>query len=187
MQQVSENQIKLSPKSEEQMAQLPPDQREQRMKISVAVTQGIFLASPVFLLVIGSVISLVLWGTINFGFGGKAKFGSIFTVWMYAMLPSVIKSLLGIIVIYAGSAPETFNIKNYAPTNLGAFLNPTETNAVLYSLATSLDAITIWCLVLVGIGTAIVAGTKRSAGYIAVFVWWAIVVLIGVGSAAIMG
>jgi len=187
MRQVSENQIKLSPKSEEQMAQLPPDQREQRMKISVAVTQGIFLASPVFLLVIGSVISLVLWGTINFGFGGKAKFGSIFTVWMYAMLPSVIKSLLGIIVIYAGSAPETFNIKNYAPTNLGAFLNPTETNAVLYSLATSLDAITIWCLVLVGIGTAIVAGTKRSAGYIAVFVWWAIVVLIGVGSAAIMG
>lgn len=187
MRQVSENQIKLSPKSEEQMSQLPPDQREQRMKISVAITQGIFLATPVFLLVIGSVISLVLWGTINFGFGGKAKFGSIFTVWMYAMLPSVIKSLLGIVVIYAGSAPETFNIKNYAPTNLGAFLNPTETNAVLYSLATSLDAITIWCLVLVGIGTAIVAGTKRSSGYIAVFVWWAIVVLIGVGSAAMMG
>ena len=157
------------------------------MKISVAITQGIFLATPAFLLIVGAVISLVLWGTINFGFGGKATFGTIFTVWMYAMLPSMVKSLLGIIVIYAGSAPESFNIRNYAPTNLGAFLSPLDTNAALYSLATSLDAVTIWCLVLVAIGTAAVAGVKRSAGYIAVFGWWAIVVLFGVGTAALMG
>jgi hypothetical protein len=187
MRQVSENQIKLSPKSEERLAQLTPEQREGQMKISTAITQGIFLATPVFLLVIGAVISLVLLGTINFGFGGKAKFGSLFTVWMYAMLPSVIKTLLGIVVIYVATAPESFNIKNYAPTNIGAFLNPGETNASLYSLATSLDAVTIWCLVLVGIGTAIVAGVKSSAGYIAVFAWWAIVVLIGVGTASLAG
>jgi hypothetical protein len=129
----------------------------------------------------------VLWGTINFGFGGKAQFGSIFTVWMYAMLPSVIKTLLGIVVLYAGMAPESFNIKNFAPTNLGAFLNPADTNAALYSLATSIDIITIWSLALVGIGVAIVAGVKRSSGYIAAFGWWAIVVLLGVGIAAVTG
>ena len=184
MRQVSENQIKINPKAEEQMSQLPPDQREQRMKISTAITQGVFLASPVFLLGIGAVVSLVMWGTINFGFGGKATFGGVFVVWMYGMLPSIVKTLLGIIVIFAGGAPESFNIKNYAPTNLGAFLNPAETNAALYSLATSLDFVTIWCLVLVGIGTATVAGVKRSGGYIAAFGWWAIVVLLGVGVAA---
>jgi len=97
----------------------------------------------------------------------------------------VIKSLLGIVVIYAGAAPESFNIKNFAPTNLGAFLNPLETNKALYTLATSLDAVTIWTLVLLGIGTAIVAGVKRSAGYMAVFGWWVIFVLIGVGFAAV--
>ncbi len=187
MRQVSENQIKISPKAEEQMAQLTPEQREQRMKISTSVTQGIFLASPIFLLGLGAVVSLVMWGTINFGFGGKATFGSVFVVWMYGMLPSVVKTLLGIIVIFAGGAPESFNIKNYAPTNLGAFLNPAETNAALYSLATSLDFVTIWCLVLVGIGTATIAGVKRSGGYIAAFGWWAIVVLIGVGVAAVTG
>lgn len=184
MRQVSENQVKLSPKAEDQMAQLTPDQREQRMKISTAITQGIFLATPVFLLIMGVVISAVLLGTINFGFGGKAKFGSIFAVWMYAMLPSVIKTLLGIVVLFAGTAPESFNIKNYAPTNLGAFLNPSDVNAGLYSLATSLDFITIWCLVLVGIGTAIVAGTKRTSGYIASFGWWALLTIIGAGFAA---
>ena len=82
---------------------------------------------------------LGLWGTINFVFGGKAKFGSIFSVWMFASLPGIIKVLLGTIVIFAGAAPESFNIKNYAPTNVGAFLNPMETNKALYALATSLD------------------------------------------------
>ena len=43
---------------------------------------------------------------------------------------------------------------------------------------------TIWTLVLLGMGTATVAGVKRTSGYIAVFGWWAIIVLIGVGWAA---
>jgi hypothetical protein len=187
MRQAVENQIHLSPKSEAQMANLPPDRRETQMKIAVYVTEGIFLATPVFLLLGVAVLSLGLWGTINFGFGGKATFGSIFTAWMYAALPSVIKTLLGIVVIYAGTAPESFNLKNFAPTNVAAFLSPTDTNAALYKLLTSVDVITIWTLVLLGIGTAIVAGVKRSSGYIAVFGWWILFVLIGVGWAAAFG
>jgi hypothetical protein len=182
--QVSENQVKLSPKAEEQMAQLTPEQREQRMKISTAITQGIFLASPVFILGMGAVISLVLLGTINFVFGGKAKFASIFAVWMYAMMPSCIKTILGIGVLFAGTAPDSFNIKNFAPTNLAAFMNPMDTNPGLYSLLTSIDFVTIWTLALVGIGVAIVAGTKRSSGYIASFGWWALIVIVGAGFAA---
>jgi hypothetical protein len=184
MRQVSENQIKLSPKTEEQMAQLTPEQREQRMKISTAITQGIFLAGPVFILLMGAVISLVLLGTINFAFGGKAKFGSVFAVWMYAMMPSCIKTILGIVVLFAGTAPDSFNIKNFAPTNLGAFMNPMDTNPGLYSFASSIDFVTIWTLALVGIGVAIVAGTKRSSGYIASFGWWALLVIGGAGVAA---
>lgn len=187
MRQVSENQIKMSPKAEERMAQLSPEQREGQMKISAYVTEGFFVAAPVFVILMGIVISAVMLGTINFGFGGKAKFGSVLAVWMYAMLPSLIKTLLAIIVIYAGSAPESFNISNPAPTNLGAFLSPTDINPALYSLATSIDVITIWTLVLVGIGTSMVAGVKRSAGYIAAFGWWAVLVLIGVGYRAVAG
>ncbi len=187
MQQVVDNQIHLNPKQEEKMAEAPPAQREMGMKISLYITEGVFIANPLVVLAVVALGSLGLWATINFGFGGKATYGSIFAVWMFASLPSVIKTLLGTIVIFAGVAPESFNIKNFAPTNLGAFLNPADTNAALYSLATSLDAITIWSLVLAGIGTAIVAGVKRSSGYIAVFGWWALFVLIGVGWAAAMG
>lgn len=186
MEAVVDNQIKLDPKAEERMAQAPPDQRETQKKISLYITEGVFVANPAFVLAGVALLSLGLWGTINFVFGGKATYGSIFAVWMFASLPTIVKTLLGTIVIYAGAAPETFNIKNFAPTNLAVFLfpNPLEANKALYSLASSLDVITIWTLVLLGIGTAIVAGVKRSSGYIAVFGWWAIFVLIGVGWAA---
>jgi len=187
MQQVVDNQIQLNPKQAEAMAQASPAQREMSEKISLYVTEGVFIANPLLLLAGVAVLSLGLWGTINFIFGGKAKFGSIFCVWMFASLPGIVKVLLGIVVIYSGVAPESFNIKNYAPTNAGAFLNPLEANKVLYALATSLDVVTIWTLVLLGMGTAIVAGVKRTSGYIAVFGWWAIFVLIGAAMAAAMG
>ena len=183
--QVVDNQMHLDPKAEERMAQAPPETRAMTEKISFYVTEGVFIANPLFVLAISAVGSLGLWGTINFVFGGKAKYGNIFAVWMFAYLPSVVKTLLGVVVIFAGADPETYNIKNFAPTNIAAFLPVAETNKVVYSLASSLDAVSIWMAILLGIGVAIVAGVKRTSGYIAVFGWWAIFVLIGLGFAAI--
>jgi len=188
MQTVVDNQMKLaSEKQQEQMAKATPEARELTNKISLYVTEGVFIASPVFVLLVAAVVSLVLWGTINFVFGGKASFGAIFAMWFFANLPANIKSLLGIIVIFISDTPETFNIKNFAPTNVGAFLPVMETNHAVYALATSLDIVSIWCMILMSIGLATVAGVKRSSGYIAVFGWWAIIVLTGVGFAAIQG
>jgi hypothetical protein len=187
MQQVVENQIHMDAKGEARLAQVPPEQRATSTKTSIYITDGVFIASPVMVLIVAAVVSLVLWGTINFVFGGKATFGAVYAVWFYASLPSIIKSLLGTVVVFSGMAPESFNIKNFAPTNLGAFLDPIETNKALYALATSIDAITIWTLILLGMGTATVAGLKRGSGYIAVFGWWAIIVLFGVGIAAVRG
>jgi hypothetical protein len=187
MTNVVDNQIRLDPKASERMANATPEQREMGSKISLYITEGVFIANPALVLAGVALLSLGLWATINFVFGGKATYGSIFTVWIFATLPTIMKTLLGVLVIFAGAAPETFNIKNFAPTNAAAFLNPLEANKVLYTLASSLDVVTIWTLVLLGMGTAIVAGVKRTSGYIAVFGWWAIFVLIGVGIAAISG
>ena len=171
------------------MARCAPEQREMQMKISLYITQGVFIATP--LLVLAVLASLARSAS-----GAPSTSSSAAKPNMAASSRSgcspdsafgIVKTLLGDVVIFAGVAPESFNIKNFAPTNLGAFLNPTDTNAALYSLATSLDVITIWTLVLLGMGTAIVAGVKRTSGYIAVFGWWALFVLIGVGIAAITG
>jgi hypothetical protein len=185
--QVTENTIHLNPKSEEKMAQLPPDQRATAMKVTQYSIEGSFAASPILILITVALGSLILLGTINFAFGGKAKFGAIFTVWIYASLPGIIKALLGSLVLYTGAAPESFNLNNFAPTSIGAFLNPIETNKALYTLATSLDVTSIWSMALLAIGIATVAGVKRSSGYFAVFGWWVLVILVSVGIAAISG
>jgi hypothetical protein len=187
MQQVVDNQNHLNPKQEEKMAQMPPEQRAVAAKWGLYITEGIFIASPVLVLLKAAIVALVLWGTINFVFGGKATFGSVFAVWFYANLVTIVAILLGVIVIFAGAAPETYNIKNFAPTNLGAFLSPIDTNPALYAIATSIDIVTLWMLFVMGMGIAIVAGVKRSSGYIAAFGWYAIIALFGAGVAAIMG
>jgi hypothetical protein len=187
IQQVVDNQIHLSPNTEARLAQATPEQRETSNKFSVGLTEAAFIANPVFVIAGVALMSLGIWGTINFAFGGRATFGGIFAMWMYATLPSVIKSFLGMITILAGMAPESFNIKNMAPTNLGAFLDPIETNKALYSLASSIDIVTIWTLILLGMGTSIIAGTKRSSGYIAIFGWWTVFVLVSAGIAVVTG
>ncbi|HWA94196.1 MAG TPA: YIP1 family protein [Terracidiphilus sp.] len=185
--QVAQNVIHMDPKAEARMEQVPENQRQISMKFTQYLTEGIFAASPVTILIYGAIVSLVLWGTINFIFGGKAKFGGIFAVWMYAMLPLIFKSLLGILVLFVGMAPESFNLKNSAPTNIGAFLSPTETSAALYRLASAIDFTTIWSMILLSIGLATVAKVKRSSGYFAVFGWWVLIVVISVGAALVMG
>jgi hypothetical protein len=184
--QVAENTIHMNAKTEEKLAQAPPETREQALKMTQYSIEGTILASPVVVLLSGAIVALVLWGTINFVFGGKATFPGVFSVWMFASLPGVIKSILGSIVAFF-TAPESFNIQNFAPTSIGAFLSPTDTNAALYKLASALDVTTIWSMALLGIGVAAVARLKRSSGYIAVFGWWGLLTLIGVGWTAIFG
>lgn len=186
MQQTVENQVRFSPKAQERLANATPQQREQGTKIGIVSTEVAFLGGPVIGLIGALIVSAVLLGTINFIFGGRAKFSDVFAMSYYAWLPSIVKVVLGIVVLYAGMAPESFNIKNFAPTNLAALLmDPASTSPALYALASSIDIITIWVAIVMGIGLATVAGVKRSSGYIAVFGWWAIGVIFSTGMAAL--
>ena len=175
--------LKQNPAQAEKMANLPPDQRQGAMRVAKMFTQGITLMIPVFGLLFAAVAALILWGTINFGFGGKATFGEVFAVWMFATLPLILRSVLGIITLFTGLDADSFNLQNPIGSNIGYYLSP-ETPKWLISLGTSLDVFWIWSFILVGIGLAIVAKVKRSSGLTAVFGWWILILLIKVGIAA---
>ena len=184
---VYENQQKLQPEfAKRMMDQMPPDQRaiaDARGPKTQAITWAL---SPLGLLIYDLLMALILWPTINFAFGGKASYGSILAVVVYAGLVLwPIRLLLGGIALFAGAAPDGFNVGNPAPTNIAAFLNQADTNKALYTLLSAIDAPTLWCLVITSIGVAIVAGVKRPSGYIAVFGWWFLVTLVFVGISAI--
>jgi hypothetical protein len=182
--QVRDNNFRIAPKSAERLDSLPADQKEQQLKYATIGQKWTWAFAPVGILIMDLIAAGVLLGTINFGFGGKATFGKVLAVIWYGGLPGLIKLLIGIAGLYAGVTAESFLPGNPAGTNLGYYLDPVDTNKALYYLAVSLDPITIWSLVLTSIGLAIVAGTKRSAGYAAVFGWWIVTILISVGVSA---
>jgi len=181
--QVNENQLRLSPKRQAQVENLPADQRERQMAIGVKVTQYIGYAFPLFILIGVAVIALVLMATLNFGAGAQVTFKHSMAVVMYAHIPGIVKSLLAIVSLVAGASPEGFTFQNPVATNLAGLFTP---GSALYSLGLSLDVITIWVLIIEGIGFSVISGLKRSTTLGIVFGWYALITLISVGFAALM-
>jgi hypothetical protein len=172
-----------SPQSQQdRLAQLPPAEQARQKAIGAAFVKYIFWATPVLGLLFAAIATLVLTGTLNFVLGGHAKFNQMFAVWMYAALPFVIQAILVIITIYAGLDPDSFNLKNPVGTNIGYFL-PQDSPKWLLALGTAIDVLTIWVMILLTIGCAIVAKIKRSTAAVAVFGWWFLITIVKVISA----
>jgi hypothetical protein len=184
--QVYENMLHQNPKAMQRLQQAPPDRVAAATAISIKATQYSFYAQPILLLLIGLITSAVLWGTLNFGFGGRAKFGEVYAVWFYASLPMALVAILAIITLYSGLDPGTFNIKNPIGTNLGYYLS-SDSPQWLIALLSSIDVLKIWTAVLLTIGCAKVAQIKKSSAAIAVFGWWILIILIGTTFAAFTG
>ncbi len=182
---VTENQIKLNPKAAERMDQLSPDQRARQMDISVKVTKGFSYAFPVIILIVNIVIAAVLMATFNFGLGTEVKFGQSLAIVMYAGLVGIVKSVLAIITLFAGSNLDNFNFSNPVGTNAAYYMSITDTPAWLYRAASWFDVITIWLFVLIGIGFAVVGRKKISSGIAVMAGWFAVMVLLSAGWAAL--
>jgi hypothetical protein len=180
--QLVDNTIMASPSTQAKMANLDPAQLAMQHKIMMYSFQGGFYAAPLINLLYLLVIAVVIWAVINFVFGGKSTFGQVFCVVNYTFLPAAIKAVIAALVLFFGTAAENFTLQNMLGTSAGYYI---EEAGPLKTFLTSFDLFTLWTLVLMSIGLAIVAKTKRSSGFIAVFGLWLITVLVGTGLAAI--
>ena len=181
---VAENQLKMNQKQADRMDQLPPDQREKQMEMSTKVTRYFSYGVPVIGLFFVVIMSLILWGSYSFGAGSQVSFSKAMAVVVYANLVGIVKAILAMITIFAGVDTDNFNIQNPVATNLGFLFDPVQHKA-LYTLGTSLDIINIWIISLVAIGFTYVCKVKKGTSFAIVFGWWAVLLLIGVGAAAI--
>jgi hypothetical protein len=143
--------------------------------------------APVFVLIIGLIVSGIFLATANFGFGGKATYGQMLAVWFYGTLPLLFISVITIITLYAGMQSDYFNIKDTVGTNVGYFLQGGDSPRWLVTLLSSVDVFAIWSAILLTLGVSIVAGIKRSSAAIVVFGWWLLWVLLQTGIAAAFG
>jgi len=183
---VYQTQQRFAPAAQQQQLEsLPPDQRAQRERIGLVFTKIISYGFQVLGLIFLAIVALILWATFSFGLGAEINFMKSWAIVVFASLPGIFKAILGIAVLVTGKMdPDLFMIQNPVGTNAGYFMPFDTTSRFIYSLATSVDIITIWVLVLTGIGFSVVAKVKRSTAMAVVFGWWGLVTLVGAGLGA---
>jgi len=175
--QVAENQIRLQPKQAARLESLPAEQRPAAMERAAKFTRGFAYAFPVaFQLPFLLIVAAVLTASFNFGAGAEIPFRTSLAVVVYASLPGVLKSVLAIVSLLAGANPESFSFQNPVATNPGYFLDPVA-SPVLFRLASAVDVIVIWTLVLAAIGFAAVSKLKRGTTFAVIFGWYAVFIL----------
>ena len=98
--QVMETQIQSNPKTAEKMDKMAPEQREKVTKIQETSARVIGFAAPVTTLLALAVMSGILLGVFNFGFGAKLRFSELMAVNAYSYLPSILNTLLIMVVMF---------------------------------------------------------------------------------------
>jgi hypothetical protein len=179
---VYENQLHNSPKQEDQLNQLPPDQKAQRIGIGVKITKGITYAVPVFLIVGFAFYALILWASFNFGLGAKTTFNQVMAVCFYASLPYLLLNVITIVMLYFGANAEAFDIKNPVGTN-PAYYMP-DASPILRALANRFDVIQLWTLALVVLGMATISKKTIMQSALIVGGFWVVVTLFSIGAAS---
>jgi len=185
--QAAENTLKLRPKQYEKIEALSPEQQAATMG-RVATTMKIFAYGfPLAILLSDLIIAGVLLATFNFGVGTELKYSQALAIMFYSWLVIAIKKgLLGAITLFAGMNAETFNFDNFVGSNPAYYMSIGDTPQWLYNLLSYLDLFTIWAFVLLGIGFATVGRKKISTGIAVMAGWYAVVVLLTTGWAALL-
>jgi hypothetical protein len=168
--QITKNEIAHSSRAD-QFDKLPADQQAKQISFSSNLIRYLSYGIPVMILLYFAITSVVLWATFNFGAGARVPFKTAYAIVFYAALPGVIGSILGAISMFAGVNPEGFSINNPVATNPAYFMDPAA-NKFLYGMASALDVIAIWTIVLLGIGFSSNSKVKRSTAIIMVAVWY---------------
>jgi Yip1 domain len=179
---VAENQVHLSPKQEERFNQLPDDQKAAQLHGMTMGYKVTSYCSFVIILIFVAIAALLYWASFNFGFGSRTTYNQVFALWMYASLPKLITGLLVIVVLLFGGDPESYNVQNPVGTNLGYYFH--DTAPWLRAFLSFFDLIGIWSLILLIIGSSIIAKVSRGKAAAVVIGWWLFGLLVSVGMAA---
>jgi hypothetical protein len=142
-------------------ATMTPEQLEQVVRQSAGVTKMMMHGSFIMVPLVIAIVAAIGLAVVNLIHGRDISFRTAFSVTCYANLVNVLGLLMALPVIIWGE-PEQFNPQSFIPSNLGFFLTPTGNSKFLMSLAGSVDLLTIWYVILLGIGFS--ASTDRKVG-----------------------
>ena len=167
-----------------QFQQLPAAQQQQRIEVALPYVSKIAYAE----VIIGPFVALFLfagifWLIFNMGAGAKIGYRIAMGVVSYSFVPTIVGSLLGILVLYLKD-PSTVDLQNLVATNVASYLS-SEAPAWMHALRL-VDVFLIWEMILLAMGFSAAAPKKLStAGAFAwIFGLWTLVLLCWIGFAA---
>ena len=168
--QISRNEIAHSPRAD-QFDKLSADDQAKQLRFSDALVRYLSYGLPLTILLFFAITTVVLWATFNFGAGADLSFKAAYAIIFYASLPGIIGSILGTISMFAGVNPEGFNVNNPVATNPAYFMDRAG-NKFLYTMASGLDILVLWTIVLMGIGFSSNSKVKRGTAIGIVAGWY---------------
>lgn len=180
---VAEIQIQQNPKQADRFNNMTAEQKTAQLSGMEKGYRYSSYCSFLFILIFVAIAALLYWATFNFGLGAQTTFGQMFAVWMYASLPRLITGVLTIVLLLAGVNTDSYNMQNPVGTNLAYYIP--DAAPWLRTILGFFDVIGLWVLVLLVIGTAIVAKVPRAKAAMVVIGWWlfGMIVLTGVSVA----
>ena len=117
-------------------------------KTMMYVNPIVFL--PIMLVAMAGIFLLVMMLV-----GVEVSFKQAFSIVTHSFFAyTVISASLLMVTVYATKDYSNFDIRNATATNVGFFLDPAEVSKFLYSLASSLDVLSVWFLFLLAVGFA---------------------------------
>ena len=182
-QQVVETQIHLNPAQDEQMAAMQPEDRAVQLQRMAIGYRYVTYATPVLILAIAAMGSLVLWVSFNFGLGARATYAQFFCLWMFANLPRLLAALVTVVTLCFGGSPESFDLKQAAGTNIGYYVP--DAWPWLRALLSFFDVVGLWVVALLIVGSAIIAKVKVGQAAAVIIGWWLLVVIVSVAATAV--
>lgn len=163
--------VDLEPLVREQLSSRPTwdsltkDQQDQQVALGLKIAKITPYFFPVIGIIISLIVSAVLMAVFNFVHEASVSYSRSLAIFFYGGLPTIIAAILALIAVAAAGDIEGRNPRNLVATNPAYFMDYHTASKFAYGMAQSFDVITIWIIVLMGIGFKInSAKTKLTTG-----------------------
>ncbi|MGO9603221.1 MAG: YIP1 family protein [Candidatus Binataceae bacterium] len=130
---------------------IPKEQRQQTLTAAaIAQKYTMYFRGATGDIVLALFASAIYLGLFNLLVGAELKFKTVLSIVSYTMMPTALKEILGIVILFF-KVPGTVNPINFIASSVGAFLS-NDSPTWLLTLGVTIDVFAYWTMILAVIG-----------------------------------
>ena len=163
--------------------QIPEEQKEmiiERMEQGGTMQMVMGVVGPVvFIFAAFAIAAGVLYLTGNFVFGGTTTYKTMFSVYTWGYVVSILEAIIKVPLALAKNSVNVY-------TSLAVLFDPAKSGTTLFKLANAIDIFSLWRLFLWGLGISIIYKFSQGKAYGIVIFWYIAWTLISIGLSSVV-